>query len=443
MRGNIRLLYIIMCGMAAFLAASCQGDLPGGEDAGEGTAVTITLDIHSRANGTRATGVPEGAEYDIEKIHSWWVAFVNQGDRKVQAIVERPAGNTSYVEQESVDMKVAKGKYVLYAFANISQDSLRRQTGLQFMPGETCPDVDAATLTLLQDWNPGTDIPMTGKQQVEVTGHNSVSIEVVRMLAKMDVTFTNESGKDITINSMTMEQSPTDQVPLLPNYSYLQNGMPEAADTAGARAYVRDYRGAASLKKYAGGTARSYRDVFYVRESQSRTVTRRYRLAVSVTREGDAASTQLFALTRDLYSIYRNDHVVVPIVLSDFQVGVDARFYPPIGGYPAVVTSGSGEDFYCEFGTEGDFELFLSVRDALKGNALVYGAGDPCYSSVVKAVNDPQNILTKYPSVSATGEIVGRLSSNRGKASVDVEVTVHRNGAADQVYDRRIYLIRK
>lgn len=130
-------------------------------------------------------------------------------------------------------------------------------------------------------------------------------------------------------------------------------------------------------------------------------------------------------------------------MLSDFQVELDARFFPPIGGYPAVVTSGGGQDFYCEFGTEGDFELYLSVRDALNDNVLVYGAGNPYYSVAVKTVSDPQRILAKNPSANATGEIVGRLNTNRGRATVDMEVTVHRQGVADQVYDRRIYLIRK
>lgn len=432
-----------MCGMAVFVVASCQNDLPEGENGGTGTAVTVTLDICSRSNGTRATGVPEDAEFDIEKIHSWWVAFVNQSDHKVHAVVERPSANTSYVEQETVKAQILKGKYVVYAFANISREALRQQTGLQFTPGAACPDVDAAVFTLKQDWNRSANIPMTGKKSVVVTGTNCVSIEVVRMLAKMDVTFTNESGRDIAINSLTMEQSKTDQVPLLPNYSYLQNGMPEASAAGGTRAYVHSYSPVLSLVKYAGGKASSCRDVFYVRESQAGTLVGCYRLAVNITRAGDAASTQLFALTRDLYSIYRNDHILIPIVLSDFQVELDARFFPPIGGYPAVVTSGGDQDFYCEFGTEGDFELYLSVRDALNGNALVYGAGNPYYSVAVKTVSDPQRILAKNPSANATGEIVGRLNTNRGRATVDMEVTVHRQGVADQVYDRRIYLIRK
>ena len=200
-----------MCGMAVFVVASCQNDLPEGEKGGTGTVVTVTLDICSRSNGTRAAGVPEDAEFDIEKIHSWRVAFVNQSDHKVHAVVERPLATTSYVEQETVKAQILKGKYVVYAFANISREALRKQTGLQFTPGAACPDVDAAVFTLKQDWNRSADIPMTGKKSVVVTGTNSVSIEVVRMLAKMDVTFTNESGRDIAINSLTMEQSKTDR----------------------------------------------------------------------------------------------------------------------------------------------------------------------------------------------------------------------------------------
>ena len=430
--------------MAALAAVSCQSDIQGEDAVGEGTLVEVTLDVRSRSNGTRATGTPEDPERDIEKIHSWWLVFASQGDGRVKAIVTRPADNTSYVEEESVKAQIPTGRYTVYSFANISQADLQAQAGLAFAVGTACPDVDAATLTLRQDWNPAKDIPMTGKQSVVVTGRGVVSLEVVRTLAKMDITFTNESGTDVTIESLKLSQSPTDQVPLLPNYTYLQEGMPEATTMVEARDYVRTYSPAPTLARYTGTAAASYRDVFYVRESQANyNVTGRYLMTVAIRREGATASTRLFALTRDLYSIYRNDHIVQPVVLGDFVVGMSARFYPPIGGYPAVVTSESDEEFYCQFGTEGDFELYPSVQDALSGGALVYGAGDPYYTCEVTGTSDPSHILDKMPSVGTTGEILGRLNSGTGTAYVDVRITIHRTGAADQIYDRRIYLIRK
>ena len=293
------------------------------------------------------------------------------------------------------------------------------------------------------------DLPMSGKQEVRVTGRTNevFSIEVVRMLAKMEVRYTNESRKKITINRLKLSQSETDNVPLLPNYTYLESGW-DSDDPCEARDYVRPYASLLAdppvLDAYTGGSPKGYDDIFYVRESQANyNVTGRYLMAVNITREGEHAEDLLFALTKDLRSIYRNDHIVIPIVLSDYQVSLDVNFYPPIGGYPAVITEESEEGFYCKFGTEGDFEIYPKVEDSYNGYALLYGTGNPKFTYSITAISDPSDIFSTDPAVTSTGEILGELSTNTGTAYVDVKITVSRTGAADQIYDRRIYIIRE
>ncbi len=433
--------------MAVLLLAACQGEGTDVETPGEGTPVPVTLGVRSHSASTRATGTPEGPEFDIEKIHTWWVVLVNQKNVVVK-IITRPAGRTSYVEQEQVETEIPKGIYTIYSFANITQEELKMQTSLSFTEGGTCPDVDAATLTLLQDWNKGKDIPMTGKQKAQVIGRMNevLDIEVVRMLAKMDIQFANESSRAVTIKSLKMSQSATDQVPLLPNYTYLEVGMPEPTATGMVRDYTRTYASGNKLVAFTpGSTPAMMRDVFYVRESQADyNPTHRYLMAVTMERDGAGASEQLFAFTRELYSIYRNDHIVIPVMLSDYRVRVRALFYPPIGGYPAVLVTENDETFSCEFGTEGDFEIYPTIEDTQAGNSLVYGTGDPHYTLAITSVSDPSHILEKAPTLAnTTGEVTGRLSTATGTAWLDVRITVHRQGAADQVYERRIYLVRK
>lgn len=437
--------YLALAFLLAIPFASCSDAVHfEGEGKGEVREACVTMAI-----GTRATGVPEGAQADVEKIHTWWVAFVDK-DGIVRHVESRSPLLTTYVEQERIELNVPTGTYTLYAFANITPEALKAETGVEFIVGSTYPSaVETAEYTLVQHWASGMDLPMSGKQQVTVTGRaNEVfSIEVVRMLAKMDVRYSNESRKQVTINSLKMSQSQTDKVPLLPNYTYLESGWDTDAPCT-AREYRRTYSSllaaAPVLDAYAVGTAKSYHDIFYVRESQANyNVTGRYLMSVNITREGGNPVDLLFALTKELRSIYRNDHVVIPIILSDYQVNLDVNFYPPIGGYPAVITEESQEGFYCKFGTEGDFEIYPKVEDTYNGYALLYGTGDPKFTYSIKAVSDPSNIFTTAPTVTSTGEILGELGTGTGTAYVDVEITVSRTGASDQIYDRRIYIIRE
>ena len=444
MTRNITIYLLSALLILAIPLASCSDPVQfEGEGKGEVREACVTMAI-----GTRATGVPEGAQADVEKIRTWWVAFVDK-DGIVRHVESRSPLLTTYVEQERIEINVPTGTYTLYAFANITPEALKAETGVEFIVGITYPsDVETAEYTLAQDWASGTDLPMSGKQQVTVTGRaNEVfSIEVVRMLAKMDVRFANESRKQVTINSLKMSQSQTDKVPLLPNYTYLESGWDTDVPCT-AREYLRTYSSllaaAPVLDAYAGGTAKSYYDIFYVRESQANyNVTGRYLMAVNITREGGNPEDLLFALTKDLRSIYRNDHVVIPIILSDYQVNLDVNFYPPIGGYPAVITEESDEGFYCKFGTEGDFEIYPKVEDTYNGYALLYGTGNPKFTYTI-SVSDPEDIFTTKPAVTPSGEMLGCIGNTPGKAYVDVEITVSRTGVTDQIYDRRIYIIRE
>lgn len=442
MRRNIAIYYRMLTLLTAVFAASCAEDSTDNGNM-DGRMVAVDMVI-----GTRATGIPEAAQADVEKIHTWWVAFVDKSGI-VRRVESRPSSLTSYVEEERVEMNVPTGKYTIYAFANISQEELKQETDIEFIKGSAYPStVATAEYTLAMPWASGKELPMTGKQEVTVTGRTNevFSIEVVRMLAKMEVKYSNESSKKITINSIKLSQSQTDKVPLLPNYTYLESGWDTDAPCT-ARDYLRKYNepmaAAPVLDAYAGGTAKSYDDIFYVRESQATyNPTGRYLMAVNITREGGHPEDLLFALTKDLRSIYRNDHVVIPVILSDYQVSLDVNFYPPIGGYPAVITEESQEGFYCKFGTEGDFEIYPKVEDTYNGYALLYGTGDPKFTYSITSVSDPSNIFTTAPTVTSTGEILGELGTGTGTAYVDVKITVSRTGASDQIYDRRIYIIR-
>ena len=429
-----------------FIFAACTSDET--DQVAEGAMMHVSMTIGTRA----ATGVPETTTIDDELIHSWWVVFVNNAGN-VQKIVDRPVGLTTYVEEEKVELDIPVGTYTLYAFANISKSDLNTKTGLTFTEGAACPaDIDSKTFALTNGYTG--EIPMTGKQSVAVTGraNQTFSIEVVRMLAKMEMQYSNKSTKALSINSLSIKQVQKTPVSLLPNYTWLDDGWP-FANLSTATTYPRSYNGSPlpviSLDAK-GGSKTNESDIFYMMESQAdyAAPSQSYLMTLNVTRNG-ATDNLYFTLDKTkIQTIYRNDYVIVPLTITDFIVGLDAHFYPPIGGYPAVITEDKDKDeFYVTFKTQGDFEIMPTVYNASTRTNVYYPKWD--YSSTTVTVSDPDNIFEssrggKLPTIdTTTGELLGKLSINEGTAVIDVEIKVEVSSGVWQVYPRRIYIIRR
>ena len=432
-----RYTYLIIYIIATFFFAACTSDDVEREKAeGEMTHVGMTLT-------TRATGTPETTTVNEELIGSWWVVFVNSAGN-VQKIVQRPTLGT-YVEEEKVELDIPVGTYTLYSFANITPSDLNTKTGLTFTEGAAAPSatvIKAKTFALTNGWTG--DIPMTGTQEVEVTGraNQTFSIEVVRMLAKMEFQYKNISSKDLTINSLSIKQVQKNPVPLLPDYDCLNDGWTFAYLSTSASTYTRTYSPVISLDAK-GGSTTSKTDIFYMIESQADFVTpsQSYLMTLNVTRNG-ATDNLYFTLDKTkIQTIYRNDHVIVPLTITDYIVSLDANFYPPIGGYPAIIKEDKDKDeFYITFKTQGEFEILPTVYNASTGTNVYYPHWD--YNSTTVTVTGDA-IFTVPPHIdTTTGELLGKLSTNEGTAVIDVEIKVEVSSGVWQVYPRRIYIIR-
>lgn len=441
-----RYTYLIIYIIATVFFAACTSDDVEREKAeGEMTHVGLTIT-------TRATGTPETTTVDKELIGSWWVVFVSKTTGNVQKIVQRPTLGT-YVEEERVELDIPVGTYTLYAFANIAPSASSAGSvtiaGFTFTEGSACPTgIGTATYTLSNGWTGA--IPMTGTQSVTVTGrtNETFSIEVVRMLAKMEFQFKNESGKQIMVNSVNIQQDQNLTVPLLPDYDYLDSGLP-FVNTGSRGDYKHNFSPAISLDAK-GGTKPTGNGMFYMAESQADPLTpyQSYLMTLNVTRNG-ATDNLYFTLDKTkIQTIYRNDHVIVPLTITDYIVSLDANFYPPIGGYPAIIKEDKDKDeFYVTFKTQGDFEIMPTVYNASTRTNVYYPKWD--YNSTTVTVSDPSNIFEsskggKLPTIdTTTGELLGKLSTNEGTAVIDVEIKVEVSSGVWQVYPRRIYIIRK
>lgn len=457
-----RYTYLIIYIIATVFIAACTSEEEQNPN-GYGKTVKAKVSL-----ATRATGTPEAHENEKELIKDWWVLFVNSSNEIVKYIDRHSTtGASTAVEREEFDLEIATGDYTAYSFANITKTQVETaiNTSLggthSLTAGQTMPDLTNVTFDV-SSFNganvpPTTNIPMTGKQNVRFAsgGMQFIELEVVRMVAKMEFEYRNSSSKKLDIVSLTLNSMQTANVPLLPDYDILENGWTFPTTTYGSlNTLSRTYDPAAiSLAAYSGsGTLPSSTDKFYMQESTARqTKSKRYLLSMNVKRNGGSPETLYFMLdktyeepTNPLQTIYRNDHLIVPLNITDYIVSLDANFYPPIGGYPAIITEDKDKDeFYITFKTQGEFEILPTVYNASTGTNVYYPNWDYNSTTVTVTGND---IFTVAPHIdTTTGEILGKLSTNQGTAIIDVEIKVKVSTSPEvwQVYPRRIYIIRK
>ena len=444
----------------ALILTSCDSDAP--DNISDGAPVEVSFTLSSLTRGsTRADGTPANPVADNEKIKDWRLIFVD-GDSKVVKILNRDDYETGIdnpnlpVERERFKVILPSGSYRVIAFANISEAELKTNAGLEFAEGDevNIPSIlNGSWRNNLNLWNIQSDaIPMTGYRSIEVTNHvqESFAIEVVRMTAKVEFLFTNPLADDITVTSVGIDPVTTSRVSLFPRsrsgvgYSHLGNSAysPLANATYAAVTNPVDVRVAAGDENVS--------TTFYCAESiVSRPNGNLFTIALKVRHGNGAEELIQYNLTHDIKNyINRNDWIVIPVTFTNWLVETEALFYPPIGGYPEVkaATDATGCRVYT-FGTEGEFEIAVSVIDKRNGVALA-----PANYRVRNLTETGDNIFSKTPSLTpgtdgVPAEIIGILSTAQGKAEVSVTVDIYENGyQAGAVptcsYLRTLYIVR-
>lgn len=387
---------------------------------------------------------------DDEKITSWWVAFVD-ANRKVAKVVSRPATLTAAVEQESFETDVDNGTYWVYSFANLTPAEVSATTGLIFTEGATIASVqalEAATMTMINGFKPSVapnhGIPMTGAQLITITSRNNqpYSVEVVRTVAKMEFSFTNECDYAVKINKIAMNPLNKGVIPVFPNYSTLAN-----APTILAAATTERFEHTCSGVTVPVGDKGSTTETFFVRESRIAAdhPTGHFSVGLNVTRGDGTVEEQLYSLMADDFTwIQRNDWVKVPIVLTDVLFRPEVWFYPPIGGYPpADIEEKDDRDFYCTFRSAGDFVIVPKVSRGANSNLWIPLNDTSKILSYNIAVSDPQSILGDWRDVTHmnnTGELLGAVNGTKGTAVLTFTIKVKINETLSRDFTRRIYI---
>lgn len=331
--------------------ADCQGK-------GEGEKMQVELRLTASPNSltrsystsdgvTRASWVDTNAAREGEMMHNCFVVIV-QND-KIQSIVQRDF--TEEVEQTSLKAKAELGNATFYSFANITPAELG--ITMTTTPAEIESKyykVEGNTAQLSAK-----GIPMSNKQTVNITSKKQqVDLEVIRMMAKVELNFTNDTGYDLSIKSVKLTDitdNAANNVSLLPMKDASGNVVPNINDASTYKDYTVSIGGTSGTQVKNGGTLQT---TFYVNESVARNP--KYFVLSINTDKGTV--TNRIAMT-EWSKIARNDYLVIPVKLVDYRIEMEPQVFTAIGVIPELKYD--GDRITATFKSYGEFHLKLHV----------------------------------------------------------------------------------
>lgn len=331
--------------------ADCQGK-------GEGEKMQVELRLTASANSltrsystsdgvTRASWVDTNAAREGEMMHNCFVVIVQNG--KIQDIVQRDF--TEEVEQTSLKAKAELGNATFYSFANITPAELG--ITMTTTPAEIESKyykVEGNTTQLNAK-----GIPMSNKQTVNITSKKQqVDLEVIRMMAKVELNFTNDTGYNLSIKSVKLTDitdNAANNVSLLPMKDASGNVVPNINPSATCKDYTVSIGGTSGIQVKNGGTLQT---TFYVNESVARNP--KYFVLSINTDKGTV--TNRIAMT-EWSKIARNDYLVIPVKLVDYRIELEPQVFTAIGVIPELKYD--GDRITATFKSYGEFHLKLHV----------------------------------------------------------------------------------
>lgn len=332
--------------------ADCQGK-------GEGEKMQVELRLTASASSltrsystsdgvTRASWVDTNAALEGEMMRNCFVVIVQNG--KIQDIVVKN-DFTEEVEQISLKAKAELGNATFYSFANITPAELG--ITMTTTPAEIESKyykVEGNTTTLSAK-----GIPMSNKQTVNITSKKQqVDLEVIRMMAKVELNFTNDTGYDLNIKSVKLTDitdNAANNVSLLPLKDASGKVVPNINAAATYKDYTVNIGGTSGTQVKNGGTLQT---TFYVNESVARNP--KYFVLSINTDKGTV--TQRIAMT-EWSKIARNDYLIIPVKLVDYRIELEPQVFTGIGVIPELKYD--GDRITATFKSYGEFHLKLHV----------------------------------------------------------------------------------
>lgn len=377
---NMAKIYYYICIWAVCLLAACSaGDeatsFPGQADAENRVGVTLQLSAlssqtsqSSRSSLTRAGWETDNEAWPGEMMKSWFVVVVQNGTIE-KIITSDLKSDVTEVEKDQVFVELKKGETTFYSFANIKPEEIGLNASTSV--GQPLPDgFDEKTyqmdgnsqrfhLSMKPDLQDG--YPMSNKQVVNITDNQQViNLEVIRMVAKVQLSITNATDHDIVLKTITLSdvtQNGNQNIKLLPNVD-------SANKLKGVNLVDGVAKGTITLTAAENngitiGEGATQKACFYMNESlvdKGADGGNRYFILSLTTVDAatGATSNQRYAML-SWNEIRRNDYLKIPIKLEDYQIRWTVEAFSPIGVLPKVTDD--GEKLSLDFGYYGEFHI--------------------------------------------------------------------------------------
>ena len=373
-------IYYYICIWAVCLLAACSaGDeatsFPGQADAENRVGVTLQLSAlssqtsqSSRSSLTRAAWETDTEALPGEMMKSWFVVVVQKG--KIEKIITSDfQSGVTEVEKDQVFVKLNTGATTFYSFANIKPKEIGLDVSTSV--GQQLPaDFDQKTyqmdgncqhfhLLMTPEFQNG--YPMSNKQMVNITDNQQViNLEVIRMMAKVQLSITNATDHDIVLKSITLSDVTLNgnrNIKLLPNVD-------SANELKGVNLADGVAKGTITLEAAENdgitiGEGATQTACFYMNESlvdKGEDGGNRYFILSLTTVDAatGATSNHRYAML-SWNEIRRNDYLKIPIKLEDYQIKWKVEAFSPIGVLPKV--KDDGKKLSLDFGYYGEFHI--------------------------------------------------------------------------------------
>lgn len=461
-------IYYYICIWAVCLLAACSaGDeatsFPGQADAENRVGVMLQLSAlssqtsqPSRSSLTRAAWETDIEALPGEMMKSWFVVVVQNGQIEKIITSDLKSGVTE-VEKDQVFVKLNTGETTFYSFANIKPGDI----GLDAIKsvGQPLPtDFDDKTyqmdgnshlfhLSMTPEFQNG--YPMSNKQTVDVVDNQQViNLEVIRMMAKVQLSITNATDHDIVLKSITLSDvtlNGNPNVKLLPNVD--SNNQLKGVNLADGVA-----KGTITLKADENnngitiGEKATQTACFYMNESlvdKGEDGSNRYFILSLTTEDAGTGTTSNHRYAMLSWNeIRRNDYLKIPIKLEDYQIRWKVEAFSPIGVLPKV--KDDGENLSLDFGYYGEFHIkpeviklsrtgsqTLSVSEWQMGTDATGSDGWTLKERYPEGA-DGVNIFDASPSwIPVTYRLEGEMGNRTGSAIYTMKIKVKEQNGLD------------
>lgn len=375
---NMAKIYYYICIWAVCLLAACSaGDeatsFPGQADAENRVGVTLQLSaLSSQTSQSSRSSLTRAWETDTEALpgemmKSWFVVMVQNGTIEKIITSDLKSGVTE-VEKDQVFVELKKGETTFYSFANIKPEEIGLNASTSV--GQPLPagfedktyqmhgNSQRFHLSMTPEFQNG--YPMSNKQIVNITDNQQViSLEVIRMVAKVQLSITNATDHAINLKTITLSdvtQNGNPNIKLLPNVdsnNQLQVNLANSAKKGTITLTAAENNG---MTIEAGAKQKA---CFYMNESlvdKGEDGGNRYFILSLTTVDeatGDTSNHRYAMLSWN--EIQRNDYLKIPIKLEDYQIRWKVEAFSPIGVLPKV--KDDGENLSLDFGYYGEFHI--------------------------------------------------------------------------------------